>query len=604
MEEYSGAGAAGEKLLEDGVSSSASGPRKGGLRTMPFIIVNECLEKVASYGIMPNMILYLKNEYNMAIAPATNILYTWSAMSNILSIFGAFLSDSYLGRFRVIFIGSFSSLLVLEKERKEELVSIQQGLTILWLTAMIPELRPSCESFIQVCNSATAPQLLLLFIAFGLISIGSGCVRPCSIAFGADQLAIKENSNNERLLDSYFNWYYTSIGLSTIIALSVIVYIQETLGWKIGFGVPAVLIFMSALSFILGSPFYVKVMPSESLLTSFAQVVVVATKNRKLSFPDHNIDQYYHSHDSEQTVPTDTLRFLNKACIIRNRETDLNPDGSVSNPWSLCSVQQVESLKSLLRVLPMWSTGIFMMMTQSSFTTLQANTMDRRIIGNFKIPAGSFTVIMIITLSIVIPVYDRIAVPILAKYTGQPRGFSTKVRIGIGLVFVCIAKATSAIVETMRRNVAIEQGFEDQPNAVINMSALWLVPEFVLLGIAESFTPVGQVEFFYSHFPKTMSSFAMALFTLELAAADLVGSMVISIVDKVTSAGGNVSWIYTNINKGHLNFYYGLLSFLGMINFVYFLAICWAYGPDQGKKHEASAGKEDEQFEYKELPTS
>lgn len=142
--------AANEKLIENGTSSSSSdsGPRKGGLRTMPFIIgthsltlpsstvvlslfffyrffgglidlpflifvsVNECLEKVASYGIMPNMILYLRDDYHMAIAKATNVLYTWSAMSNVLSIFGAFLSDSYLGRFRVVLIGSLSSLLV------------------------------------------------------------------------------------------------------------------------------------------------------------------------------------------------------------------------------------------------------------------------------------------------------------------------------------------------------------------------------------------------------------------------------------------------------------------------------------------------------------
>lgn len=82
---------------------------------LPFLIfvsVNECLEKVASYGIMPNMILYLRDDYHMAIAKATNVLYTWSAMSNVLSIFGAFLSDSYLGRFRVVLIGSLSSLLV------------------------------------------------------------------------------------------------------------------------------------------------------------------------------------------------------------------------------------------------------------------------------------------------------------------------------------------------------------------------------------------------------------------------------------------------------------------------------------------------------------
>jgi peptide/histidine transporter 3/4 len=174
---------------------------------------------------------------------------------------------------------------------------------------MIPELRPSCESLNQFCTSATAAQLAILLISLGLISIGAGCVRPCSIAFGADQLAIKENSNNERLLDSYFNWYYTSIGFSTLLAFSVIVYIQENLGWKIGFGVPAVLLFISAFSFLIGSPFYVKVKPGDSLLTSFVQVVVVATKNIKLSLPDSNFDQYYQDPDSELRVPTDSLRY-------------------------------------------------------------------------------------------------------------------------------------------------------------------------------------------------------------------------------------------------------------------------------------------------------
>ena len=69
--------------------------------------VNECLEKVASYGIMPNMILYLSNDYGMAIVEGTKVINTWSAMCSVLSLFGAFLSDSYFGRFIVICIGSF-----------------------------------------------------------------------------------------------------------------------------------------------------------------------------------------------------------------------------------------------------------------------------------------------------------------------------------------------------------------------------------------------------------------------------------------------------------------------------------------------------------------
>lgn len=104
----------------------------------------------------------------------------------------------------------------------------------------------------------------------------------------------------------------------------------------------------------------------------------------------------------------------------------------------------VTELKSLLRVIPMWSTGIFMMATQTSFSTLQAKTMNRRLFGNFNFPAGLFNLIMIFTLSIVIPLYDRVAVPLLAKYAGRPRGFSFKVRIGTGMLFAIVAKAVAA----------------------------------------------------------------------------------------------------------------------------------------------------------------
>ena len=177
---------------------------------------------------------------------------------------------------------------------------------------MIPELKPSsCESFNNICNSATAPQLAVLFIAFGLISIGAGFVRPCSIAFGADQLEIKENSGNgERHLDSYFNWYYASSGLSGVLAFSIVVYIQDNLGWKVGFGVPAILMFLSVVSFIVGSPYYIKLKARQSSLAGFVKVAVVAFKNRKLGLSHCNFDQYYHSHDAELLAPTDGLRYL------------------------------------------------------------------------------------------------------------------------------------------------------------------------------------------------------------------------------------------------------------------------------------------------------
>lgn len=74
--------------------------------------MNEAFEKVSSYGLLPNMIFYLMNVYHLDAAKGTIILSLWSALSNAMAIFGGFLSDSYLGRFRVIAFGTFCSLLV------------------------------------------------------------------------------------------------------------------------------------------------------------------------------------------------------------------------------------------------------------------------------------------------------------------------------------------------------------------------------------------------------------------------------------------------------------------------------------------------------------
>lgn len=296
-------------------------------------------------------------------------------------------------------------------------------------------------------------------------------------------------------------------------------------------------------------------------------------------------------------------RCLNKACIIRDRERDLNSEGSASNPWRLCNIEQVESLKSLLVVTPMWSSGIMLLVTLSlSFTTLQANTMNKHITKNFEIPAGSFTIFMIIALTIWVALYDRILVPVIAKYTGHPRGLSPKTRMGIGLLLGAAAMATAAIVESIRRHVANEEGLEDKPEATVAMSAMWLVPQQVLLGLAEAFNAIGQIEFFYSRFPRSMSSVAVAVYTFGMALASLVGSVLVSIVDGVTGNGDNTSWISSNLNKGHVDYYYGLITFLNLVNFVYFLFCCrWGSGngeimmPDQARE---------ESSEYRKLSSS
>ncbi|KAM0060307.1 putative proton-dependent oligopeptide transporter family, MFS transporter superfamily [Helianthus debilis subsp. tardiflorus] len=410
--------------------------------------------------------------------------------------------------------------------------------------------------------------------------MGTGGVRPNSLAFGAEQIDNKNNSNNKRVLESFFGWYYASASAAVLIALTVIVYIQDHAGWKVGFGIPVILMLLSALSFFVASRLYVKTEVKKSILTNLVQVIVVAFKNRKLPHQPLNSDGWQYHKDSPDSLPTKRLRFLNKACIIQN-PNDVTPDGIGSDPWSLCTVEQTEELKALIRVIPMWSSGVMMAInfSQSSFPVIQARTMDRHMGPNFQIPAGSFSFFTIAIITLWVILYDRFIIPLASKIRGKPVHLGVKLRMGIGLVFSTMAVVVSAIVEHVRRKEAIKQGLLNSPQTVMAMSAMWLIPQYCLHGSAEAFSAIGQNEFYYSELPKTMPSIAVSLVLLGLAIASLLASLILNTVERITKHGGKEGWITTNINRGRYDDYYWVLAIMSLVNLFYYVACSWAYGP-------------------------
>ncbi|CAN1824855.1 Protein NRT1/ PTR FAMILY 1.2 [Linum perenne] len=152
--------------------------------------------------------------------------------------------------------------------------------------------------------------------------------------------------------------------------------------------------------------------------------------------------------------------------------------------------------------------------------------------------------------------------PLASKLWGRPVKLSTKLRMGLGLVVSSLSMVAAATVENARRKKAIQE---------VNMSAMWLVPQYVLLGLAESLNAIGQIEFYYSEFPKSMSSIASCLFGVGMGVASLLSSVILSVVNKTTSKDGN-------INQARYDNYYWVLAIMGAVNVVYFLLCSWAYG--------------------------
>ena len=163
-----------------------------------------------------------------------------------------------------------------------------QGMLVLMLTAAISGLHPpNCvagES--SSCEGPTAWQLVFLLSAFGFLVIGAGGIRPCNLAFGADQFNPNTESGKKGI-SSFFHWYYLTYTFAVMVSVTATVYVQSDVSWAIGFTIPAFLMFLSCAVFFLGTRIYVIVKPQGSPLTSVAQVLVAAAKKRQLELPEN-----------------------------------------------------------------------------------------------------------------------------------------------------------------------------------------------------------------------------------------------------------------------------------------------------------------------------
>ena len=124
----------------------------------------------------------------------------------------------------------------------------------------------------------------LLILALGLLSIGTGGIRPCNIPFGVDQFD-PTTDEGRKGINSFFNWYYTTFTVVLIIAITVVVYIQSNVSWVWGFGIPTFFMVGSIVLFFFGMKVYVYVKPEGSVFTGIVQSVAAAYKKRGLKIP-------------------------------------------------------------------------------------------------------------------------------------------------------------------------------------------------------------------------------------------------------------------------------------------------------------------------------
>ncbi|KAJ1395102.1 Proton-dependent oligopeptide transporter family [Sesbania bispinosa] len=506
-----------------------SGSKRGGWITFPFIIGTAAGLTVAGSGLMGNMIIvYFIREFNIKSINAAQIATVVNGCHNLFPIIAAIIADSFFGSFYVALVSSCVSLL---------------GTVILALTAIIKSLRPHpCNDGSDQCKSPSEFQYAVLYVGMALAALGFGGTRFTTGALGANQFDKPEHQG------IFFNWFFFTWYFGSVVALTGLVYVQDSVSWALGFGICSVLNMLAIVIFLLGYRFY---RPENNqrgcAFLDLARVLVASLRKWKSQLSSRTED-YYRSQAGTVLVlhdatPGKRLRFFNRAALIT--DGDLQSDGSIEKPWTLCTVQQVEDFKKVIRILPLWVSNIFISTPigiQGSLTVLQALAMDRSLGSHFKIPAGSISVVILLSTSIFLTLVDRVLWPGWKKLTGKSP--TPLQRIGLGHVLNVLSMTVSALVESKRLKIAHRHRLQEQSNPVVPMSVLWLFPQLVLVGIGETFHFPGQVAFFYQQLPHSLRSTSTAMISMIIGIGFFSSTAIIDQVRRSTD------WLPDDINYG------------------------------------------------------
>ena len=168
-------------------------------------------------------------------------------------------------------------------------------MSLLTLAVSVPDLRPpSCGHGIKEadCNKrASHLQVGIFYCALYIIAVGTGGTKPNISTMGADQFDDFEPKERIQKL-SFFNWWMFSIFFGTLFSNTFLVYIQDYVGWGLGYGLPTVGLAVSILVFLVGTKFYRYKLPSGSPLNRIAMVLVAALRNWKVPLPDDPKELY------------------------------------------------------------------------------------------------------------------------------------------------------------------------------------------------------------------------------------------------------------------------------------------------------------------------
>lgn len=117
-----------------------------------------------------------------------------------------------------------------------------------------------------------------------MTALGTGGLKSSVSGFGSDQFDDSDKKERKRMI-KFFNWFFFFISVGSLCAVTVMIYIQDNVGRRWGYGICACAIVFGLMVFLMGTKRYRFKKLVGSPLTQVASVVVAAWRKRHLELP-------------------------------------------------------------------------------------------------------------------------------------------------------------------------------------------------------------------------------------------------------------------------------------------------------------------------------
>ncbi|XP_010046454.3 protein NRT1/ PTR FAMILY 7.1 [Eucalyptus grandis] len=550
----------------------------GGWKWTSLLLANQGLATLAFFGVGVNLVLFLTRVLEQGNASAANNVSKWTGTVYLCSLIGAFLSDSYWGRYLTCTI--FQLIFVL-------------GLVLLSVTSGVFLITPDgCGDGKLPCMPASPTGVAIFYLSIYMIAFGYGGHQPTIATFGADQFD-EANPKQKNSKAAFFCYFYFALNVGSLFSNTILVYYEDSGKWTLGFLVSTGSAIVALLLFLVGTKKYRYVKPSGNPLPRLAQVFVAAA--RKWDIVPAKEGDLYELEGSESAIKgtrkilhSNEFVYLDKAATIT--ESDLS---SPKNPWRLCTVSQVEEAKCVLKMIPVWLCTIIysVVFTQMASLFVEQGNVMNSMIGQFHLPAASMSAFDICSVLICTGIYRQFLVPLAGRLSGNPKGLTQLQRMGIGLIIGMSAMLAAGATEVARLRHVVPG---EKSSA---LSIFWQVPQYMLVGASEVFMYVGQLEFFNEQAPDGIKSFGSSLCMASMSLGNYVSSMLVNMVTRITTQGDKPGWIPEDLNTGHMERFYFLIAALTAFDFVIYLFCAKWYKINNLESEEDNEGvdKEDQE---------